>query len=544
MQMEFKTFFKILFQYCNDGRSIEMFMRDLFDFLIADPKTDNDKKRVYNENYNPLNNLSPNTIRAYADGKRMIAKSNAKFMLSHLDRQGFINYINSFLKQLSDDSLHNLINQITKEYKKNNIGAITADNIGEVCASIFIEILNEIANSTPKRKDSSKTLSEDSTEHSALISQTGISTNINTSVKEVIAEPDKRFFSQEMERAKNGCPDAMLEIGSFYYYGIMVKKDASIAAYWLKKLANLQSDYSPIAKKFIARMYYEGSMPMEEQSYEKCYKYNLQAAESDLFSAGQVGAMQAVGCGCQFDYERTEKYFLSIFDNLDNSRKDKLCRFYITYGQYQKAAEIYKTMEDTYPYAAYQLGLFNKTGVLNHPFMPDYFLAEKYFLKAYEAGYTQATYELGLLYFNPTGGFRKDFNKALKYFLIAANDGNFEAHYRIGYMYLHGHVKKDRQKAIEHFEIAANQGHIYSASNLALLYLDPENPDYDKAFYYCSFAANCGDAPAQYFLGTMYLFGMGCEPDKNKAYYYLNKAALSNAPEANVLLKQLANDEI
>ena len=44
-----------------------------------------------------------------------------------------------------------------------------------------------------------------------------------------------------------------------------------------------------------------------------------------------------------------------------------------------KAANIYLTMVDTFPDAGYQLGLMYKRGILNSPFMPDYFIAEKYF---------------------------------------------------------------------------------------------------------------------------------------------------------------------
>ena len=42
-----------------------------------------------------------------------------------------------------------------------------------------------------------------------------------------------------------------------------------------------------------------------------------------------------------------KKYFLSIFDSLDNPRKDVLCKFYIEHGEYKKAAVTYKEMADT-----------------------------------------------------------------------------------------------------------------------------------------------------------------------------------------------------
>ena len=48
-------------------------------------------------------------------------------------------------------------------------------------------------------------------------------------------------------------------------------------------------------------------------------------------------------------------------------------------------AKIYKDMADTYPEAAYQLGLMYKRGVLSSPFMPDYHQAARYLQQDYEA---------------------------------------------------------------------------------------------------------------------------------------------------------------
>lgn len=347
-----------------------------------------------------------------------------------------------------------------------------------------------------------------------------------------------------LEKANLGDLYSMLLAGIFYYYGISKGKDERRAAAWFKRVSEAECEYSPIADKFIARMYYAGSMPREPQSYEKSYKYHVKSAKGDIYSAGQVGFMKTIGSGCPFDYEEIERYFFSILDSLDNPRKHTLCKFYMEYGEFKKAACIYEEMADTYPEAAFQLGLMYKRGVLNTPFKPDYYKAARYFQMAIDNGYTQAAHELGTLYFNPTGGFKKNFVKAQKYYLLSAKTGNVDSQYMLGYMYSYGHVEKNIPLALEYFELAAEQGHVLSATHLALLYQMPEYHNYEKAFRYCKYAADCGDSPAEFVLGTMYLLGRGCEPDEDKAYLCFKHAAENGAPEATVMLELMDELEI
>lgn len=353
-------------------------------------------------------------------------------------------------------------------------------------------------------------------------------------------DPDKSL-KDILVMANEGNTKAMLMAGIYYYYGISGGKDERKAAMWFKKISDTESEYASVADRFIARMYYSGSMPREHQSYKKSYEYHVRSAGNDLYSAGQVGFMQTIGSGCDYDYNKTEAYYLSILDSLDNPRKDTLCKFYIEHGEFKKAAEIYKGMAETYPNAAYQLGLMYKRGVLSTPFMPDYAKAAMYLQMALDNGFMMVAFELGMLYFNPTGGFRKDFSKAQKYFQRAAEKGNADAQYMLGYMYFYGHVEKNLSLSIEYFEMAAKQGHVLSASNLALLYQIPEMHNYEKAFNYCKYAADCGDTPSEFVLGTMYLSGRGCETDEDKAYLCFKHAAGNGSSEASIMLEQMAD---
>lgn len=342
-----------------------------------------------------------------------------------------------------------------------------------------------------------------------------------------------------LTQAEQGDIDAMFQAGIYYYYGISGGKNERKAASWFKKVSATASEYAPIADKLIARMYYAGSMPRENQSYEKSYEYHVKSAQNDIYSAGQVGFMQSIGSGCSYDYEKTESYFLSILDMMDNPRKDTLCKFYIEHGEFKKAANIYEKIADTYPNAAYQLGIMYKRGVLSSPFMPDYTQAARYLQMALDNGLTAAALELGLLYFNPTGSFKKDFIKAQKFFQIAAKTNDVTAQYMLGYMFFYGHVEKNILLSIEFFEMAAQQGHVLSASNLALIYQIPEYHNYEKAFIYAKFASDCGDIPSEFVLGTLYLSGRGCEPNEDKAYLCFKHAAQNGAPEASIMLKHM-----
>lgn len=342
-----------------------------------------------------------------------------------------------------------------------------------------------------------------------------------------------------LEKANHGDERAMTCAGIYYFYGIAGERNLKKAAEWFKKVSAIDGECSSTANRFMASLYYSGSMPREEQSYEKSYEYHLKSSVGDLYSAGQVGFMMSIGSGCKYDYKKTEEYFLNILDTMDNPRKNTLCKFYMEHGEFRKAAEIYKGMADSFPEAAYQLGLLYKRGVLCEPFMPDYEKSAFYLQMALDNGYITAAFELGVLYFNPTGNFKKDFLKAHKYFHIAADNGDSNAQYMLGYMYYYGHVEKNLQKSLKYHEMAASHGHLLSIAYLAILYQIPEIHNYEKAFKYAKIAADCGDAPSEFVLGTLYLAGRGCSPDEDKAYICFKHAAENGAPEAKYLLMQM-----
>ena len=52
----------------------------------------------------------------------------------------------------------------------------------------------------------------------------------------------------------------------------------------------------------LGRMYYQGTMPREPQSYEKSFQLQCQAAHKDTLAASERAMMLRSGIGCEFDY--------------------------------------------------------------------------------------------------------------------------------------------------------------------------------------------------------------------------------------------------
>ena len=350
----------------------------------------------------------------------------------------------------------------------------------------------------------------------------------------ILIDPEQ-YISQIEEQAKSGDVEAMYKAGMLFFHGIGGPRDFKKAAKWLKQVSETDHKLSVYANTLIARMYYSGSMPREEQSYEKSFEYHKKA-EEDPYSAAQVAFMQRIGSGCKYDFQIIEDYYLKIIDSNDAMCKMGLADFYELHGQFQKAAKIYQDLADTVPDAAYKLGMMYKNGILSTPPMPDYRKAATYLKMASDQGNVNAAFEYGVLHFNPTGNLKKNFREAQQYFEKAADAGHMEAQYILGYMYEYGHVEKNYLKAIHYFQKAVDQGHVFSGMHLAVLYQQPEIHNYQKAFQNCYFSAEHGCGLACFYLGNMYLFGCGCESDEDKAFLYYRRAAEMGIYEAKVMM--------
>lgn len=337
-------------------------------------------------------------------------------------------------------------------------------------------------------------------------------------------------FTTLLEQANHGDIQSMYEIGMMCYYGATTQegqsshRDFEKAAYWLKKVADSDSELRFHAYNTIARLYYHGNMPRESQSYELAYKFHNMASEKNFSSAMELAFMQRIGLGCNFDYQTIIEHYEKNIQHGDDSARLALAQFYTKYGKFHEAIDMYNSITTMSPEADYQVGLLYLNGVTENPPKPNYIQAAYYFRNAADANHYQAAYEYGRMCLRPIGSFRKNFNNAQKYLQIAADNGIADAQYLLGFMYYNGHVTKSLENAINYYEKASQQGHSHAFLELSKLYQEAEFQNYHRAYECAQLAANHGIAEAELILGNLLFFGRGCESDMNKAFEMYNKA--------------------
>ena len=353
-------------------------------------------------------------------------------------------------------------------------------------------------------------------------------------------------FKDNLEAANNGDPEALYEMAIMYFYGFTDENGQSVRNYdkayqCFKMLSETENEYSVFATNMIGHMYYNGTIPRESQSYEESLKRHLYAAETLDAAAQHAAYMMSIGSGCEFDYDKTVQFFERIAKRSDNSVIFNLAELYCNYGEFAKAASLYQNLYASNIEAAIQLGKLYKRGVLESPPKPNYFMAAHFFQHAIQLGECgpEPYYELGKLYFNPTGAFPKDFNLAQKNFTVAAEMGHKDSQYMLGYMYDAGHVERDYAKAIHYHEMAAKQGHMMSAANLSILYQQPGFVNYQRANRYAKMAANSGMSMGEFLYANLLFFGRGCEADMNEAYMYYKRAYQHGFIQAKMMMEKI-----
>lgn len=366
----------------------------------------------------------------------------------------------------------------------------------------------------------------------------------NTNSKRQLAED----FEKAMASSEQNDFKAMYELATFYFYGLLGSEEGCERSYVdaykiLEKLINKDSIYSESAESMVAEMYYHGVMPRQAQSYAIALEHHEKAKSVSGFSAREAAYLKSRGCGCEFDYDSIVEYYSNAIEQGDNVAIVGLAKFYLSYGKYKEAADLYRKASGIWPEAEFQLGMLYRNGVLENPPKPDFFKAAFYFQHAISSGRCSAEvyHELGRLYFTPVGDFPKDFKEAEKNFLIAADMGNKEAQYKLGLMYEYGYTKKDISKAIHYHKLAADRGVSFSAYHLALLYQEPECKNFQEAFRYAEIAAKKGVMEGEFIFGVFLYYGRGCVADENRAYKYLKRAKEHGIYAAKIFLEKIAD---
>ena len=350
-------------------------------------------------------------------------------------------------------------------------------------------------------------------------------------------------FEDILKRADDGDLDAKYEAAFYYYDGIVGDICYEKAAPFLFELSSCNNeDLQSHADSLLAGLYYSGTVPNESQSYEKALYYRLKATKNQEAQM-QAAFMKKIGSGCDFNYEEIEESYKRI-KNADSVNKLSLALFYIKYGEFFKAIEVLENIGTNLPEAEYQLGLLYQLGVHTKPPKPDLITAAYHMQNAADQGHILASYEFGMINFNPTGKYRKNFKRAEKYFKIAADSGMSEAQYKLGWIYRFGlSGKKDIDKARYYLEKAAEQGHIGALSLLVHVYQLPGHTNYRKAFEYAKTAADMGDAASAFRTANFYFVGRGCDADTGKACKYYNFAYEHGVYRAKIMLDKLKASE-
>ena len=359
-------------------------------------------------------------------------------------------------------------------------------------------------------------------------------------------------FANTLKQAESGDEKAMYEIANMYFYGFtnedgQSKRDFSKAYSWFTRLSNSDSPYGVFATSMLGKMHYRGVVPKEKQSFVKSFECHKKAAQGGSeYSKQQYAFMLSMGMGCNFDYDAAEQQYLSAMEHGDNVSISGLAKFYIQYGEFKKAENLYKNIVDTYPMAAYELGCLYMKGLLSEDKKPDCFKAAFYFQHAINTGNgdMDARYQLGLLYFRGTNGFINDYKIAQENFEVAADGGHVASAYMVGYMYEHGHVELNLEKAIYYHALAADHGHVLSPTHLAILYQLPEHQNYHKAIKYAKLAASHGEKEGEFVYGNLLFFGRGCEPNNNEAYKMYKRALEHGCDQAAFMIERIESRQL
>ncbi len=150
----------------------------------------------------------------------------------------------------------------------------------------------------------------------------------------------------------------------------------------------------------------------------------------------------------------------------------------------------------------------------------DYEQAYKWAIPAAEQGSAYAQYHLGLMYCLGLGSEAYP-NEAFKWFRKAAAQGHWQAQSFLG------------------IETAANGARSYARASFSKGLKAYQTGDFETAFKSFATMAEQGNADAQYYIGHMYCFGLGVEPDLDETIKWLIESSDQGNMEARRFLNAI-----
>ena len=337
------------------------------------------------------------------------------------------------------------------------------------------------------------------------------------------SDSDKLAFSWFEKAARKGDPEAMYRLGCCYKSGHGVEKDEAKAAEWFEKAA-LQG-YQEANDKLISVLYHiillaenKEDEDLDYVYWEKKITYWFEKAAEcgDEIIQVKLGECYENGWIVEEDLQKAA-YWYEEATMMDDDVEISM-----------RLAEIYKNPNiikgiNMDLKSQHELGL-------KYQKRKDYDNAVYWFLKAAEAEYPEAQYEMGCCCRNGYG-VAKDEKEAFFWFEKAAQGESSNGQVELGICYANGQgVNKDDKKAVYWYEKAAQQGNAFGQNILGIRYETGKGVEKDegKAVYWYEKAALQGHAGSQNSLGIMYENGKGVDEDKAKAAYWYRKSAIQN----------------
>ncbi len=242
--------------------------------------------------------------------------------------------------------------------------------------------------------------------------------------EEALSQPVQDTYKPPDEQKLTSSASALdqYNLGTCYYKGIGVEKDAKEAAGLFESAANL--GFAPA--QFSLGMCYQTGEGVEENPAKAVNLYQLAAGQGDPLAQIHLGICYRDNIGVEQDQKKAVDLF-------------------------KKAAE------QENPEAQFHLGLCYKNGSgLN----TDLLEAARLFQLAAEQGNLQAQCHLGLCY-EKGEGVDKNQQRAVRLFESGVQQGNANSQYHLGLCYQKGvGVKKNQKEATRLFMLAAEQGNL------------------------------------------------------------------------------------
>lgn len=309
-------------------------------------------------------------------------------------------------------------------------------------------------------------------------------------------------------------------------------KDTNEAISLLTKSAENKNSMAQYA---LGKIYLEGEIT--EKDVLQAEKLFLRSAEQgNVYAQYQLGKLYLSGNDeIVQDSETALSWLLKSAEQNNGAAQYTLGKIYLLGEIVPKdvlcAEEMFtKSAEQGNAFAAYQLGklYWNGEELERNPEK-----AISWWTKSAEQKNPYACYALGKVYRDGTDA-TANVDKAEQYFQsayqgfleIEKTEPNDNLEYRLGKMLHTGTgTEKDDAAAEVFFQKSAEAGNIYAQYELAMLWLNDETKDTDKAVSLLTESADGGNVSAQYALGKLYLEGAAVPKDVFRAERLFLKAA-------------------